>query len=78
MEFVSAVHDLCEVLGMDFQGTVNEVHPSLTDGAMSKSISDDTLSKLARMVISLKEEKSARLQKVFFFPLCRFSLYRLL
>lgn len=63
---MSVIHDLCAVLGMDFFSTVTEVHPSLTDsaGVRSKSISDDTLSKLARMVLSLKEDKALRLQKV--------------
>ncbi|RVW79867.1 65-kDa microtubule-associated protein 1 [Vitis vinifera] len=31
LEFVSTVHDLCAVLGMDFFNTVTEVHPSLND-----------------------------------------------
>ena len=51
---------------MDFLSTVTEVHPSLNDsvGAESKSISDATLSKLSKMVIQLKEEKSKRLERV--------------
>ncbi|CAA6661568.1 unnamed protein product [Spirodela intermedia] len=66
LDFVSVIHDLCAVLGMDFFSTVSEVHPSLTDsvGVRSKSISDDTLSKLARMVLSLREDKTSRLQKL--------------
>ncbi|KAF4346051.1 65-kDa microtubule-associated protein 1 [Cannabis sativa] len=66
LEFVSSVHDLCAVLGMDFFSTVTEVHPSLNDstGVQSKSISNDTLSRLAKTVIALKEDKKQRLQKL--------------
>lgn len=66
LEFVSTVHDLCAVLGMDFFSTVTEVHPSLNDstGVQSKSISNDTLSRLAKTVLALKEDKKQRLQKV--------------
>lgn len=67
LEYVSTVHDLCAVLGMDFFRTVTEVHPSLNDstGVQSKSISNDTLSRLAKTVVILKEDKKQRLHKVF-------------
>ncbi|KAL3821079.1 hypothetical protein ACJIZ3_006984 [Penstemon smallii] len=66
LEFVSTVHDLCAVLGLDFLTTVTEVHPSLKDstGVQSKSISNDTLSRLAKTVLALKEDKKQRLQKL--------------
>lgn len=66
LDFVSSIHDLCAVMGMDFFSTISEVHPSLNDSVsvQSKSISEDTLSKLAGMVIALKEEKKMRLQKL--------------
>lgn len=66
LELVSTVHDLCAVLGMDFFSTVTEVHPSLNDstGVQSKSISNDTLSSLAKTVLVLKEDKKQRLHKV--------------
>lgn len=66
LEFVSTVHDLCAVLGMDFFSTVTEVHPSLNDstGVQSKSISNDTLSRLAKRVVALEEDKKQRLQKL--------------
>ena len=66
LDFVSTVHDLCAVMGLDFFSTITEVHPSLNDsvGVQSKSISDGTLSKLSGMVIGLKEDKKMRLQKV--------------
>lgn len=66
LEFVSTVHELCSVLGMDFYSTITEVHPSLNDsnGVQSKSISNETLSRLAETVIALEEDKKQRLQKV--------------
>ena len=66
LESVSSVHDLCSVLGMDFVGTVTKVHQSLDDsvGVQSKSISDETISKLSKMVTVLQEEKSKRFAKV--------------
>lgn len=66
LDFVSTVHDLCAVLGMDFYSTITEVHPSLNDsvGMQSKSISNDTLSRLAKTVLALKEDKRQRLQKL--------------
>lgn len=68
LEFVSTVHDLCAVLRMDFFSTVTEVHPSLDDsiGVQSKSISNDTLSQLAKTVLALEEDKEQRLHKVTF------------
>ncbi|XP_010545245.1 PREDICTED: 65-kDa microtubule-associated protein 1-like [Tarenaya hassleriana] len=66
LEFVSTVHDLCAVLDLDFLSTVTEVHPSLDDatGVQSKSISNDTLSRLANTVLTLKEDKKQRLKKL--------------
>lgn len=69
---MSSVHDICSVLGMDFLSCVTEVHPSLDDsiGVQSKSISDETLSKLSKMVIELQEEKAKRFAKVYLY--CKF------
>lgn len=66
LEFVNIIHDICGVLGIDFYATVTEVHPSLNDttDTQSKSISNDTLARLAKTVLSLKEAKKQRLQKV--------------
>ncbi|KAG8502796.1 hypothetical protein CXB51_000550 [Gossypium anomalum] len=66
LEFVSTVHDLCAVLGIDFFSTVTEVHPSLDDttGVQSKSISNDTLLRLAETVSALNEDKKQRLHKL--------------
>ncbi|KAL6199421.1 hypothetical protein ACLB2K_029205 [Fragaria x ananassa] len=66
LEYVSTVHDLCAVLGIDFYSTVTEVHPSLNDstGVQSKSISNDTLSRLDQTVLALEEDKKQRLHKL--------------
>ncbi|KAI0511924.1 hypothetical protein KFK09_012558 [Dendrobium nobile] len=66
LDFVSSVHDLCAVLGMDFFSTITEVHPTLEDsiGVQSKSISNDTLLNLAKTVAALEEDKKKRLQKL--------------
>ncbi|CAA7025336.1 unnamed protein product [Microthlaspi erraticum] len=66
LEFVSTVHDLCAVLGLDFLSTVTEVHPSLDEanGVQAKSISNETLSSLAKTVLTLKEDKMQRLKKL--------------
>ncbi|TKY46956.1 65-kDa microtubule-associated protein 1 [Spatholobus suberectus] len=66
LEYVSTVHDLCAVIGMDFFSIVTEVHPSLNDsiGVHSKSISNGTLAKLAKTVSTLKEDKTQRLHKL--------------
>ncbi|MBA0816508.1 hypothetical protein Gohar_001162, partial [Gossypium harknessii] len=65
LEFVGTVHDLCAVLGMDFFSTITEVHPSLDDKTcvQSKSISNDTLLRLAETVSALHEDKKQRLHK---------------
>ncbi|XP_076957412.1 65-kDa microtubule-associated protein 1-like [Bidens hawaiensis] len=66
LELVDTVHDLCAVLGIDFYSTVTEVHPSLNNATdvQSKSISNDTLARLAKTVVTLKEDKKQRLQKL--------------
>lgn len=66
LEFVSTVHDLCGVLGLDFLSTVTEVHPSLDEDTtvQAKSISNETLSRLAKTVLTLKDDKKQQLQKV--------------
>lgn len=80
LEFVSTVHDLCAVLGMDFFSTVTEVHPSLNDstGVQSKSISNDTLSRLAKTVLALKEDKKQRLHKLQEFATQLIDLWNLM
>ncbi|KAG8472476.1 hypothetical protein CXB51_034273 [Gossypium anomalum] len=66
LEFVGTVHDLCAVLGMDFFSAITEVHPSLDDKTrvQSKSISNDTLLRLAETVSAFHEDKKQRLHKL--------------
>lgn len=53
-------------MSFDFLKTVSDIHPSMTDPAngQSKSISNDTLAKLTRVIDSLRQEKQKRLLKV--------------
>lgn len=66
--YVTSVQELCVVLGMDFYQIVTDVHPSLDDsnGGQSKSISNDTLDRLAKTIRSLQDEKKKRIKKVRF------------
>eukprot|EP00249_Psilotum_nudum_P017539 c26379_g2_i1 orf=934-2004(+) len=66
LDYVSMVHDLCAVLGMDFFKTITEVHPSLDESpsGQSKSISNDTLKRLVKTVQSLQQERRHRIQKL--------------
>lgn len=63
---MNEVHSLCCVLGVDFAGTVNNVHPSLNerDSEKSTNISDSTLEGLSREVSKLRAEKKIRFHKV--------------
>ncbi|KAF6160821.1 hypothetical protein GIB67_036022 [Kingdonia uniflora] len=63
-EFVSTVRDLCKLFGMNFFSIITEVHPSLNDsvGMQSKSIGNETISKLSKTVVALQEDKKQRLQ----------------
>ena len=62
---------------MDFFSTVTEVHPSLDDstGVQSKSISNDTLLRLAKTVAALSEDKKQRLHKVFLLYIAVLSFF---
>lgn len=64
IEFVNTIHGLCSVLGLDFVRTVTDVHPSLDESEQSKSISNDTVDRLAATIQTLREEKKKRMQKL--------------
>ncbi|KAE8693398.1 65-kDa microtubule-associated protein 1 [Hibiscus syriacus] len=66
LDFVSTVHDLCAVLGVNFFSTITEVHPSLDEATyvQSKNISNETLLRLAKTVSDLNEDKKQRLHKL--------------
>jgi protein regulator of cytokinesis 1 len=67
---MNVAHQLCATLGMDFVQIIAGVHPSLvdSDGGHPKSISNDTIARLAKTIHSLREEKKLRLQKVQIYP----------
>lgn len=64
--YISTIHELSVVMSFDFLKTVSDIHPSMTDPAngQSKSISNDTLAKLTRVIDSLRQEKQKRLLKL--------------
>jgi len=65
-EYMNVAHQLCAILGMDYVQIIAGVHPSLvdSDGGHPKSISNDTIARLAKTIHSLREEKKLRLQKL--------------
>ena len=64
LDHLSSLNSLCLVLGMDFKQTIHEVHPSLSETEESKSISNDTISRLATAIQRLREVKIQRMQRV--------------
>ncbi|URE09553.1 Microtubule-associated protein [Musa troglodytarum] len=66
LEYVSEVHSLCGVLGLDFSKTLDEVHPSLHDAhpEQSTNVSNNTLEGLAQAILKLKAEKRTQIQKL--------------
>lgn len=64
IEYCDTLHGLCSVLGLDFLSTATEVHPSLDESEQAKSISNDTIERLAMTIRALQEEKKKRMQKV--------------
>ncbi|KAL5647927.1 hypothetical protein ACJX0J_042282, partial [Zea mays] len=64
MEHLNTLHSLCEVLGVDFKQTVNEVHPSLGEADGSKNLSNCTIESLASATSRLCELKVQRMQKL--------------
>ncbi|EOY22966.1 Microtubule associated protein family protein isoform 4 [Theobroma cacao] len=58
------LNSLCSVMGMDFKLTVSEVHPSLGDSDGLRSISNNTIEKLAIAIKKLREVKIQRMQRL--------------
>lgn len=56
---MSTIHDLYDVLRMDFFSIVVDVHPGLNDSTIvqSEGFTNDTLSRMAKTVSALKEDK---------------------
>lgn len=64
LDHLKVLNSLCTVLGMEFRSTVNEVHSSLSDTGEPKSISNDTITRLASEIDHLRGIKLQRMQKV--------------
>ncbi|KAK1399623.1 65-kDa microtubule-associated protein 3 [Heracleum sosnowskyi] len=64
VEYLRSLSLLCQVLGMDYEQTSNEVHSSLGDSKETKSISDNTIESLAFAIQRLQEVKIERMQQL--------------
>lgn len=64
MEHLSTLNALCSVLGVDFKETVREIHPSLDESEVPKSVSNATIERLSIAIGRLREIKVERMQKV--------------
>ncbi|KAK2971749.1 hypothetical protein RJ640_022888, partial [Escallonia rubra] len=64
LDHLGTLNSLCMVLGMDFKQTVSEVHPSLSESEEARSISSDTIERLAHAIQSLREVKVQRMQRL--------------
>ncbi|KAL4574866.1 hypothetical protein LXL04_021706 [Taraxacum kok-saghyz] len=63
LDHLSTLNSLCVVLGMDFNQTIHEIHPGLSETG-AKSISDDVIRRLAVAIERLREVKIERMQKI--------------
>ncbi|CAL9100732.1 unnamed protein product, partial [Musa acuminata var. zebrina] len=64
MEHLSTLNALCSVLGIDFKETVTEIHPSLDESEVPKSVSNATIERLSIAIGRLREIKVERMQKL--------------
>ncbi|THU65721.1 hypothetical protein C4D60_Mb05t06620 [Musa balbisiana] len=64
MEHLSTLNALCSVLGVDFKETVREIHPSLDESEVPKSVSNATIERLSIAIGRLREIKVERMQKL--------------
>ncbi|CAM8883704.1 unnamed protein product [Rhodiola kirilowii] len=64
-QYISEVHKISAIMGMESSLLITKVHPSLNElCGISKNISDDIIAKLSSMAKSLDEEKKNRLDKL--------------
>ncbi|KAE8729922.1 65-kDa microtubule-associated protein 3 [Hibiscus syriacus] len=63
-DYLNTLNSLCSVLGMDFELTVNEIHPSLCDPKGFRTISDNTIEQLETLIKKLWEVKIQRMQRL--------------
>ncbi|XP_023755578.1 65-kDa microtubule-associated protein 3 [Lactuca sativa] len=64
VDHMSTLNSLCVVLGMDFNQTIQEIHPGLSESEGTKSISDDVIRRLAVVIERLHEVKIERMQRI--------------
>ncbi|KAM7504663.1 hypothetical protein LguiB_003567 [Lonicera macranthoides] len=64
LELQNTLNSLCLVLGIDYKQTVIEIHSSLGLSEGTKSISDDTIERLATTIQRLREVKIQRMQQL--------------
>ncbi|KAG8640722.1 65-kDa microtubule-associated protein 3 isoform X2 [Manihot esculenta] len=63
-EHLDTLNSLCLVLGMDFQQTVSEIHPSFGDTGGSRNINTDAIHHLSTTILKLRDIKIQRMQKL--------------
>ncbi|KAG2240032.1 hypothetical protein Bca4012_067652 [Brassica carinata] len=63
-DHLKTLESLCSVLGLNFRETVTKIHPSLVESEGSRSISKETLNKLASSVNHWHETKIQRMQEL--------------
>ncbi|ESQ31702.1 hypothetical protein EUTSA_v10003940mg [Eutrema salsugineum] len=63
-EHLKYLESLCSVLGLNFRETATKIHPSLVESEGSRSISNETLNKLASSVNQWHETKIQRMQEL--------------
>ena len=64
LDHLNTLNSLCVVLGVDFQQTIKEIHPTLDDSIGTKNISIETMERLSAAIQKLHEVKIQRLQQV--------------
>ncbi|KAK1293701.1 65-kDa microtubule-associated protein 5 [Acorus calamus] len=64
--YVAAIYELSTVMSLNFNKVMDDIHPSFCDPskAQLKSISNDTLARLARTLHLQKQDKEERLRKL--------------
>ncbi|KAL3837914.1 hypothetical protein ACJIZ3_022505 [Penstemon smallii] len=64
MEHLNNLYSLCTVLGLDFERTISEIHPSLGESESSRNISNETIEQLWTAIQRLREVKIQRMQQL--------------
>ncbi|KAK1277359.1 65-kDa microtubule-associated protein 5 [Acorus gramineus] len=64
--YVAAIYELSTVMSLNFNKVMDDIHPSFCDPSKTqlKSISNDTLARLARTLHLQKQDKEERLRKL--------------